>query len=434
MKKELNKGNQSHYDIKLTIDPQEYNKLQEKMIKKFAQDLKVSGFRKWHVPKEIVTQHINPEHLQIGIYEEAINMGIKDILKENKDIRFIGEPYGFDQTTNKDDKIYSFKIDIYPEVIIKNDDRKKEKITELKVKVNKDEVNHALINLKKNYAEYIDTDTIAPDTVSKVKLEFLDKNWEVKDTGYIYVGEPEFQESDFYTKTFIKKWKEAFELEYKEKSLPATMHFQAPKDSDLISKNIKKIRLTISDIKKIVLPEMTENKIQQLFGKDSKIKNEKELKIYIEDTLMENAQEKELIKTIESYVQKIRNKSLIITIPQTLIEEEFKTRTKNLEQKFGSKEKVEQYLTQLWEKKAKLFLEEIKQAANESLEKFFILQQLCELHKLDINRTKPLSGLIIEKKLYTKLTWKSLEKKPTTTTKIKKETKKETTKKKTQKK
>jgi len=54
-----------------------------------------------------------------------------------------------------------------------------------------------------------------------------------------------------------------------------------------------------------------------------------------------------LIKNIEEYLLKIKDKHMKIIIPNTLINEEFKTRMKSLEQRFGDQEKVKQYFQQL---------------------------------------------------------------------------------------
>jgi FKBP-type peptidyl-prolyl cis-trans isomerase (trigger factor) len=43
----------------------------------------------------------------------------------------------------------------------------------------------------------------------------------------------------------------------------------------------KKIRITIKDIKQVVLPEFTEEQIKKLFPDQTDVKNEKELKAYI---------------------------------------------------------------------------------------------------------------------------------------------------------
>jgi FKBP-type peptidyl-prolyl cis-trans isomerase (trigger factor) len=71
---------------------------------------------------------------------------------------------------DKDDekKTISVKLDIYPEVEVKDDKWKKNKMKKIESKATDVEVEDALLNLKKNYADYKDTDKIAKDTVSKV--------------------------------------------------------------------------------------------------------------------------------------------------------------------------------------------------------------------------------------------------------------------------
>jgi FKBP-type peptidyl-prolyl cis-trans isomerase (trigger factor) len=79
---------------------------------------------------------------------------------------------------DKDDakKTISVKLDIYPEVEVKDDKWKKNKMKKIESKATDAEVDEALLNLKKNYADYQDTDKIEKDTVSKVAIDFLDKD------------------------------------------------------------------------------------------------------------------------------------------------------------------------------------------------------------------------------------------------------------------
>jgi FKBP-type peptidyl-prolyl cis-trans isomerase (trigger factor) len=49
----------------------------------------------------IVEQNVQPAYVEMAITEHLINEAIQEILKENKEIKFIGEPYGYD---TKDDK------------------------------------------------------------------------------------------------------------------------------------------------------------------------------------------------------------------------------------------------------------------------------------------------------------------------------------------
>jgi len=423
MQKKLTKGNNSNYEIQFTVDTDERQKARKKVIKVFWKDIKVPGFREWHVPADIIEKQINPEYIKIWVYEELINNGLQEILKENPKIRFIGQPYDINHDEKDDKLVLTVKLDVFPEIEITNDKRKKEKIGKIAPKVEKEEVTQALTNLKKNYAEYKDTDKITEDTVSKIAIERLDKDSEIKDKWHIYVGEPEFKEFNFFKKTFLKQWKKNdIIIDYKEKDLPPTIQYTK---SD--QKDIKKIKFIIKDIKKIVLPKMTEETLKKLFGPDSQVKNEKELETFIKNSLIQNKVESELIKEIENYLQKTKKASIQISIPKTLIEEEQKVRIKNLQQKFGSQEKVEEYFKQIWEEKTKAFLNDIKKASKDSLEKFFTLQKICELLELNIDRNNN-KKLQVEKLLYTKLSGEQLPGEETTKTKNK-TTEKKTTKK-----
>jgi len=158
----------------------------------------------------------------------------------------------------------------------------------------------------------------------------------------------------------------------------------------------------VQDCKKVVLPELTEAMMLQLFGKESTVKNEEQLREFIRDTLAQQKFETDLIKSIEDLLQKVKTQSMQVIIPRTLIEEEFATRMKSLQERFGGQEKLTSYFQQMGDEKGKAFLDDIKKAAKESLEKFFILQKMVEALKIDINWEKP-GALEVETKLYEKL-------------------------------
>jgi hypothetical protein len=63
---------------------------------------------------------------------------------------------------------------------------------------------------------------------------------------------------------------------------------------------------------------------------------------------------------------------------------------------------MEEYFKQMGEEKAKAFFDDITKAAEESLEKFFILQKFTELLKLDVDRSKT-EHFAVEQKIYDKL-------------------------------
>jgi FKBP-type peptidyl-prolyl cis-trans isomerase (trigger factor) len=146
--------------------------------------------------------------------------------------------------------------------------------------------------------------------------------------------------------------------------------------------------------------------IGKLFWEQAEVKTYDELRAYIKNEILKQKQDSELIKTIEDYLNDIRKAWLNVIIPETIINQEFNTRMQNLKERFGSQEKVSEYFKQLWEEKSKAFVEEVKKAATESLEKFFILNKVTEHLWIKIDWTsKDQDNLFVEKEIYNKLVW-----------------------------
>jgi len=71
----------------VTTEDQEKSK--EKILKNFQKDLELPGFRKGHAPMDKVEENVKPEYLAVGVYENLINSGLQELIKENPTIRFI---------------------------------------------------------------------------------------------------------------------------------------------------------------------------------------------------------------------------------------------------------------------------------------------------------------------------------------------------------
>lgn len=163
------------------------------------------------------------------------------------------------------------------------------------------------------------------------------------------------------------------------------------------------MKVTIVDVKEIVLPELNDEMIVKLFGKDAEVKTHAELRAYIQKEILKQKQENGLVQTIEKYLDEVKKTGVEVHIPKTMIDQEVKVRLQNLEKRFGSAEKVQEYFKQLGEEKSKEFIEGIQSAAAESLQKFFILNKITELLGLTIDWNNEQEPLFVEKQLYAKL-------------------------------
>lgn len=397
MEKKVKKWTHANYDIQFTITEKEFEDAKIIIIKEFQKDYEAPGFRKGSAPLDMVEKNIKPEYISIGAYEKLINIWLQELLKEQPDIKLIGEPYDLKQEKKDTNTIIDLKLDIFPEVEVVNNDWEKSSCTPIDNTATAEEIEWTMMNIKKQYADYQDADVIELDTISKIALEYLDKEGKVVHTGHTYIGEQEFAEDPFFPKTFInKKRDEVIELAHDEKKLPAVLH---NKKTDV---KADKIKLTVKDVKKIVLPEMTSEMLKKLFWDDTKLQSQDDLVKYISESIEHQKYDQELIKKIEGILESLRNKTMKVVIPQTLINEELKTRIKSLEERLGGKEKMEEYFKKMGDEKAKAFFEDITKAAEESLEKFFILQKFTWLLNLDVDRNHA-EHMAVEQKLYDKL-------------------------------
>ncbi|GHV22831.1 trigger factor [Clostridia bacterium] len=407
----LTKGNQSNYLLEITFTAEDQVHEKAHVLKHFQADMNLAGFRKGQVPLDLVEKNVQPEYLQMSIVEHIANHGIQDAVTQHPEIKFIGEPYDYSQDEKDGSTTIKLKLDIYPEIEIKKDSWKSETIKPISVKVEKKDVEDAITNLRKNYADYQDTEVLELGTVSKIALEWFDKDGESLEKGTTYIGEPEFAEDPFREKTFVGQKKGAeIELKYDEK-LPEVLHAKPVAEHPA---KPAKLKATIKDVKKQILPEFTEENILKFFGKESEVKNETELKAFIEKQLYAQKEQTALITAVEEFVSKIRKDAMSVSIPKTMIDEEFKSRVQSLEQRFGSKEKVEEYLKAMTEEQRKQFIEDIQKASSESLEKFFILNKVTELLGIEIDWNS--QDLSVEKKIYEHFNptvGEGIEKKPT---------------------
>ena len=398
MNKKLTEGKNCDYIITVSFWDEDKSKVRWHVLEHFAKDMKIPWFRAGKVPMHIVEKNIEPVYIDMTITEHLINDAIQEILKENKDIKFIGEPYGYETKEDKWTTNVTFHLDVYPEVKVDGKKWESIKMKEIKVEATDKEVEDSLLNIQKNYADYKDAETISDkNTISKLGLEFVDKNWKTVDKWTTYLWETEFNEDKFWAKTFNgKKKKEEIELAYDEKKLPQVLHAKKGE--------AKKVKITIQDVKEVVLPELNDKMIEKLFGKDAEVKTNAELRAYIKKEIVNQKEENELVQTIENYLNDVRKSGVNVVIPKTMIDQEFKVRMDNLKHRFGSEDKVKEYFTQLGEEKSKEFVDGVQSAAAESLEKFFILNKITELLWLNINwNDQNQEPLFVEKQIYGKL-------------------------------
>lgn len=399
MKNTVTKVHGSTYAINVELSQHDQDTLHQKTLQSLQWEVKVPGFRPGHVPLHMVEKQIQPEYLKMAFIEEAINASIKTILKEHTDKKFIGQPYDLNQEQKGDVLIITFKLDTYPEVDVNNDGWKKLAIAPIDTSVSSDEVEKAIANLQKQYADYTDADSISKTTLVKAKCSMTDKDGNELHTLTAFFGEEEYKESNYLWKAVDgKKKNDIIAIAYKEADLPHAVHYHP--HGDETAKKIKTLTMTLVDIKETILPNLDDEATLQKLFQTPDIKTKADLVQKIETVLAEQKEEMGLQQHIEAMLVDAKW-SLSVNIPETIIREEMGARIKQLGDRMGWEEWLKQYFAKIGEQKTNELYDDVKKSATDSLEKFFILRKLVEL--LDITDINWDNALDAEKKIYARL-------------------------------
>lgn len=391
MKYTLTQWTASNVEINVTVTADELASHKSTVLKNFQKDMKAPGFRPGHMPLEMVEKQVNPAYLEMGILEEWINASVQLVLREHPEMKFIGQIYDLDKKEGENEVTITYKLDIYPEIKVNNDNWKKNSIPALSSEISDDQLADSFKNLQRQYADYQDVQTIWDSCVAKCR--FVTKNaddMEV-DSGSLFIGQEEYDEFPALKTLFADKNKgDTVSIDYNESQLPMHLHC---KEKD---KHPTVVELTINDIKHVTMPEFNDEEIKKFFGDQDDVKTRDQLMTKIKTIMTEQQEQQALAQAIEQLI-KDSTSSFDIIVPKTLVDEEIKTRMKSLEEQMWGEEGLKKYLTQIGEEAKTKMDEDIKAAAKESLNKFFVLKAIVDNLWLAVNREQAGD---VEKKVY----------------------------------
>ena len=359
-------------EIKLTT---EWEKCLDDAFKKKVKETKVDGFRKGACPKDIFIKRFGIESLYMDAVDEAVAVGYKKALEDNKDINPVIEPKVDIKNVDSTGVEFSFTIVTKPEVNIKK--YKGLKVTKEKVSVTKEEIEHEISHILERYTDLVTKEgTVENGDVAIIDFEGF------KDGVAFDGGKGENYELEIGSNTFIPGFEEQLigMKANEEKEIKVIFPNEYPQE-DLKGKEVT-FKVKVNEVKEKQKRELDADLFEDLAmeGVNSKETLEEEIKANIKANKEMEAENKYIDSLLETV-----GKNVEVDIPEEMVEEEVDRLMHRYEEQLkmqGISLDLYYQFTRTTEKDLRNQLE--KEAYNNVLYRL-MLEEIAKLEKIEVS-------------------------------------------------
>jgi trigger factor len=272
--------------IKITVDGESWQNCLDKAYDKKKKDIKVDGFRKGAVPKDIYIKKVGVEALFMDACDIAINERYESTLKE-ANVTLACEPTVNIESVDKDSCVIEFTFISKPEVTLGAYTKLGVKREE--VKVTKEEIEHEINHIKEHMAEVVikENGNIEEGNTAVIDFEgFVDGKKLDGGTGANYPLE-------IGSNTFIPGFESGLIGASVGETRELNLKFPENYTEELKNKDVL-FKVTVREIKERVMPEINKDFFEDLGidGVDSIEKLEEHVKKDLEEHKKHEADDK----------------------------------------------------------------------------------------------------------------------------------------------
>jgi len=372
VKVEIKKQKENEVKLKIEMDKIKVNSSLDKVYNDTSYKVKIPGFRKGRIPKNILNLHLGKEYFYEKTAEKLIPDCYREAINENN-IQPINQPE-IKVIQMEEDKplIFEATVQVRPEVKLGSFD--KISIQKEDVKVTNTDVNNEIKRIQENFAKL----KVVKDRKAK-KGDFL----VINSAGYIEGKEMEgskvekqiIQLGENIPPEFNKKLTGCSAGDEKEIKISAPKDV---KDKKIAAKEII-YKVKIVEVKERELPELNEDFVKTAgnfknlddFKNDVKDKLAKQI-----ETLNKNNYERKLLEKVTDICE--------VKVPKVLIEREIEYMMKSLEDDLKSKDlSLKDYYNSIKTDEEKL-KKEYEIVAEKRIKQELVLDKISEVEKIQV--------------------------------------------------
>ena len=361
--------------IEIKIDGKKWEDALDKAFKKANKKAKIDGFRPGHAPKEVFLKKYGKESLYMDAADAVLNDAYEQMLNENKDVELVAQPEIALKSIDEKGVTFNFTLTTRPEVKLKK--YKGLKVKKESAKVTKEEINHAIDEMRSRYAETMnkENETVEDGDTAVIDFEGF------KDGVAFDGGKGENYSLKIGSGTFIPGFEEQLVGMKKgdEKEIKVTF----PKDyhaEDLKGKE-GTFKVKINDVKTTVIPELGEEFYAdlELEGVNSKETLEATVKDMIKTRKEANVENKFIDDLIEAAIKQIE-----VDVPHVMIHDEIDRMLRQYEENLRMQGLTLEQFYQFTNSDEQALRDQMHEEAEKRVLSRFMLEEVAKAEKIDI--------------------------------------------------
>ncbi|MDO8486130.1 MAG: trigger factor [Candidatus Staskawiczbacteria bacterium] len=372
MKTEIKKLPKSQIEIEFEITAEEFQKHIDGALLHFKEHAKVDGFRKGHVPKEMVKERVGQENLLMEAGDLAVKESYLKYIKDNN-LEPIGEPeVQILKISEGNNLLFKATITVLPEISLPDYKEIASHIKIGEITIDEKEVEDTLNYLQKSRAKFTAENRPAgnKDFVEIIyQAERINDGKEVNDK--FVLGEGGFMKG--FEDNIVGM------SASQEKEILVKFPDDAPR-KDLAGKEVS-FKIKMVSVQKMELPEISDEFAKELGAFDSLVALKENLKEGITLEKKESEKQRKRVEVLEKIGEKID-----FEIPEKLVQAEQQRLLEDLKNNIANKFKIsfEEYLAsvkQTEEEIKKTFIKE----AEKRIKNFLVLKEIGKKENIEIS-------------------------------------------------
>ena len=364
--------NKLEYTVK--IEGKEWEEAIDKAFVEANKKAKIDGFRPGKAPKEVFIKKYGEESLWLDAADHVLQSAYTKMLDEHKDLELVAQPDVAIKAISKEYVEFNFILITKPEV--KLNKYKKLGVKKEEVKVTKEEIDKAILDMRNKYAENVTKEgTLENNDIAIIDFEGF------KDGVAFEGGKGENYSLTIGSNTFIPGFEEQLigmkngeEREIKV-TFPEDYHAEDLKGQEATFK------VKLNEIKQVVIPELNKDFFDDL-GMEG-ITDEESLRKQVEDNIKAHKEHHAEDHFIDELLEE-GIKNMEVEIPDVMIEEELNRMIRQYEENLKMQGLTLAQFYQFTNSDEAALKDQMREEAEKRVKSRLLLEEITKLEKIDV--------------------------------------------------